>query len=469
MPGSKQYFPQEILDIIGEGPPKPTGDPETNRAAYKAYRDWAAAGFDALDNARKSGRTLKDMGVQNAPGMGQSLINRDNFISAYGDRADAKWIYDPVHNRKKKRPGAGGGTDYSYGGRSNSGNPMESGGWIPMDPGELSGGYSGGFENAQGRKGRREMMHYGHLNKDPVTGMYFNIGTGNPQDPSTWQWVDQNNHKVPPPSPEQAQQVIQANQAQITGAGGAGQPQTPQALDPNSPGYWNQVFGSGGYQNPVHPNIDPVSSPNPPASSPLVSPPVPPANSNLPSSPLMAPPTPSGTSGGQPIDPFPGGNPIQPQKYWSATLGDPNHDGTVSIDEILAGAGSNTRRKQMTDYLDQVAMTGGMPDYNFMSRIGTSVGAGGIRTPGTTIPRPPSPPPKTNVPTSPQMPTSPSIAPRPSTSFASTPFTKSSTVLSSPTRSFINPQQQGRPSISGSYESQQPVLRQRPRRVGFGL
>jgi len=220
MPGSKQYFPQEILDEIGEGPPKPTGDPDQNRAAYKAYREWAQSGFDLLEAKQKGGRTLKDMGVQNIAGQGKSLFDRNNFISTYGQNADAKWIYDPVHNRKKKAPGAGQGTDYKYGGKSNSGKDMESGGWIPMEPGELDGGYSGGYENYLGSQGRKEMMKYGHLNKDPITGLYFNIGQGDPQDPSTWQWTDENNHRVDSPSPQQSQQILQANNQQVTGAGG---------------------------------------------------------------------------------------------------------------------------------------------------------------------------------------------------------------------------------------------------------
>lgn len=220
MPGSKQYFPPAILEQIGEGPPKPSGDPDENRDAYRAYREWAQQGFDLLERMQKGGKTLKDLGASNTAGQGKSLFDRENFISAYGQNADAKWIYDPVHNRKKKAPGAGGGTDYKYGGTSNSGKPMESGGWIPMEPGELGNGYSGGYENFLGGQGRKEMMKYGHLNKDPVTGMFFNIGQGNPQDPTTWQWVDQNNHPTNPPSPQQAQQVLQANNSQVTGAGG---------------------------------------------------------------------------------------------------------------------------------------------------------------------------------------------------------------------------------------------------------
>lgn len=468
-------WPQAVYDALGPEPRKPTAaekaDPDANREVLSAWRDYAAQAMEVVDNSRKGGGTLESMGLKNEVGAGKWLFDRDKAIDAYGEGgADARWTMDWVHGRMRKKKGVG---------------LDESEGWITIPKSfyderrqaQRSAKF-GGRENYLGHQGVKEMLRYGHLNKDPVTGLFFNIGTGNPQDPSTWQWKDQYGHAADLPQGINPSQILQANAAQVTGAGGTGPgssapPPAAAGPGPNDAGYWDSIFGLPGYQNPEAPA--PVSNP-PAAQNPLA-----PLNASVPSS---APPT----SATPPISPLsvPGGpetpsNPIAHPKYWSATLPDPDSDGRVTIEEILASAGDNVRKQKMTDYLTQIAGSGGVPDYNYLYRIGLGVGTNAPpMDPGPNPGGPPRPPiipqngPPPRPPIIPQnVPFGSSAAPSPkpvAKPIATTPFSGATNVLSKPARSFTSPQSTPRPSFSLSdYSQTQSSLRRKPQRVGFGL
>lgn len=211
------YWPQEIIDELGPIPPKPTAadkaNPDANRAKLAAWRDYEIQAENLLEAKQRGGRTLADMGVKDVKEQGKWLYDRERALSEYGGGFDARWIYDWVHGTKKKRAGL----DQSEGRIAITPEEYAARNQIERFKGKNQGA---GYEQMLGHQGLKQMLGYGHLNRDPITGLYFNIGHGDPNNPSTWQWVDKYNQRQQPPNSQQYQQILQANQAQVTGAGG---------------------------------------------------------------------------------------------------------------------------------------------------------------------------------------------------------------------------------------------------------
>lgn len=172
-------YPQLVYDELGPAPPKPTAaekaNPDANRAKLEAWRTWNAQAQELIDNKRRrSGMTLAQMGMRDAPGQGQWLFDRDRMLSEYGGAVDARWIYDWVHGTKHKRAGLDQSegvipiSPEEYAGR----NQMER--WRGKNPGH-------GFEDYLRSQGIRQGLH--PTGPDMTTGHFFKLPDGSILDP----------------------------------------------------------------------------------------------------------------------------------------------------------------------------------------------------------------------------------------------------------------------------------------------
>lgn len=61
------------------------------------------------------------------------------------------------------------------------------------------GGEKKGVLEAKSKDAFQLAVHRGHFTFDQKTGKYYNVGRGDPNDPKTWQWVDEGGKAINPP------------------------------------------------------------------------------------------------------------------------------------------------------------------------------------------------------------------------------------------------------------------------------
>lgn len=257
-----------------------TATPE-QRERLRAWREYWAGGYEAVEKAFKGGATLDQLGYQDVQGKGKTLWNMygpGGLYSAYGGDVSGEWVYDWLRGRKKKadRPG------------------LEQTGWVPIDPSEQSGyakwerwqGKNPGasYRDFMANQGIKQGVHYGH---------YIPQGNGTFLDPGRALFDKYfnvlqtfNGWKSPWANLPYAANLPPLMGGQTQGGGGGGTTQTgpddpgnprgpgnfgtPDPFDKarwyDGPRHWlfdSQGGGSGNAGSPGGPNPGPTPSPRP--------------------------------------------------------------------------------------------------------------------------------------------------------------------------------------------------------------
>lgn len=193
-------MPDLVNDPQYEGIDLDRGDPNdpeywsAERVAKRnKWRDWSAKQRDEAARLTQRGAeqgmdadtTLSKLGFADEKEKGKyiwSLFGNQGLFATQGN-VDPNLEYDWGSGRKTWKPGTDNAgqsipiTREEYDSRSQAMNYQKQG---------LQG--YGAHANAEAFK---KAVGFGHFTKDPKTGMYYNVGQGDPNDPTTWQWTDQ--------------------------------------------------------------------------------------------------------------------------------------------------------------------------------------------------------------------------------------------------------------------------------------
>ncbi len=216
---------QWIIDQIGEPPEKPPTDPEAYasfpHADKERWREWNRKEDELIQRGFAEGKSLTDLGYSNAPDQGKSKFSQygeGGFFMQNGANADLNWRYDWGKGRKYNIATS----DQKWNENNPNGVAISESEWQGYR--DMKGAQKGGVTDYSQYAGGERMksdVRYGHFTKDPKSGLMFNIGHGDPNNPSTWQWKDKFSKDVSAPGGTNVQELL-------TIAGGPGGAVSPE-------------------------------------------------------------------------------------------------------------------------------------------------------------------------------------------------------------------------------------------------
>jgi hypothetical protein len=183
----------------GLAPPSPGPRPDDDSPLFDAWKEtadrwraWNAQKDDWIRSEMEQGSKLEDMinpatgqKFQNKKEMGMSDWSRwgpGGMVSQMGD-VNPNFTYDWASGKK---------IDHATRDQNVK--------WVPIEPWEYDqykqmNQLRSSNPNATAADLERSFrlkndLRYGHATKDEKSGNYYNVGTGNPNDPSTWEWFD---------------------------------------------------------------------------------------------------------------------------------------------------------------------------------------------------------------------------------------------------------------------------------------
>lgn len=230
----KHYGPYQNGEISWEEIPQEIKD---------RWREWNRQEEDLVVRGLEKGNSLEDLGYKNAPDQGKSMFARfgqGGLFSEYGANVDPGWVYDWASGRKYNK---GTSDKYANGELGTRWEPISQSEWQGYQQAQQLKGAGLNTYGQQATAASFNRIKGGHFQYDPKSGNYYNVGLGNGNDPSTWEWVDPYGRKLNNYKPSstwlQEQKGVQAvggvNRGQPGGAGGA------------YGNYGVSNFGGGGY------------------------------------------------------------------------------------------------------------------------------------------------------------------------------------------------------------------------------